>query len=89
VLDHAIACVTKLAEIGYEGLAETVFSIFVRCGRNWSFSHFCNAVETHIARVFPKEYIGKLEDLYKTTENYDIGGSIKNLKEAYGVTPPP
>jgi hypothetical protein len=40
MLDHAVPCVSKLAEIGYDGLDEIVYYIFVKCGRNWSFSHF-------------------------------------------------
>ncbi|MDR0487214.1 MAG: hypothetical protein LBG91_03090 [Treponema sp.] len=82
--EHGVACVTKLAEIGYQGLDKIVFSIFARCRQDWNFNYFCDAVEKNITRVFPKDYIGKLKDLHARIDNYRIGGVVENMKKIYG-----
>jgi hypothetical protein len=84
-------CVAKLAELGCEGLDETVFAVFENC-ETASLSigeyPFFKAVTKQAAKVFSKDYIKKFEALYekrgKGRHSYVFTWVINGLRDAYG-----
>jgi hypothetical protein len=76
-------CIEKLIEIGYKGLDKILFAAMEKS--DWARRGFGNTVIEYADKVFSRDYIEKLEALFKKSGSWHVGEIASKLKEAYGV----